>query len=106
MTINPSGITPLDVKVLVKPDPVEEVTKGGIFIPDAAQDKAKYAGTKATLMAVGPNAFAEWGEGNGPAPGARVLYAQYMGARQKGDDGEDYVVMNDADVICTIEGGQ
>lgn len=106
MTINPSGITPLDDKVLVKPDEVEKVTKGGVHIPESAQDKAKYAGTKATLIAVGPNAFGEWGEGNGIEPGARVLYAQYSGARQKGDDGEDYVIMEDDDLICTVEAAQ
>lgn len=102
---NPSGIRPADVKVLVKPDPVEEKTKGGIILADTTKDRDKYAGTKATLVAVGPNAFREWGEGNEIAPGARVLYAQYSGARHKGVDGEDYVVMNDEDIICTIEVG-
>lgn len=103
---NESGITPLDVKVLVRPDPVEEVTKGGIIFTDAAKDKAKYAGTKATLVAAGPNAFKDWGEGSAPLIGSRVLYAQYSGARQKGLDDDDYVVMNDEDLICTIEGAQ
>jgi co-chaperonin GroES (HSP10) len=63
---NPSGIIPLDVKVLVKPDAVEEVTKGGIVVPESVRDKSKYAGTKATLVAAGPNAFKEWGENAGP----------------------------------------
>ena len=103
---NPSGITPLDVKVLVKPDPVEEKTAGGIILADTTKEKSRYAGTKATLIAVGPNAFREWGEGAGPKIGDRVLYAQYSGARQKGDDGEEYVVMNDEDLICTVEGAQ
>jgi len=102
--MNTSGITPLDVKVLVKPDPVEEKTAGGIILADTTKEKSRYAGTKATLIAVGPNAFREWGEGNGPRVGDRVLYAQYSGARQKGDDGEEYVVMNDEDLICTVEG--
>lgn len=100
---NPSGITPVDLKVLVKPDAVEEVTKGGIILADTSKDKAKYAGTKATLVAIGPNAFKEWGEGNGLNVGDRVLFAQYSGARQKGADGEDYIVMNDQDVICRLD---
>lgn len=104
--MNPSGISPADSKVLVKPDPVEEVTKGGIYLADTTRERDKYAGTKATLIAVGPNAFGDWGDGNDIKPGSRVLYAQYSGARQKGLDGEDYVVMNDEDIICTIEGSQ
>lgn len=100
---NPSGITPVDVKVLVKPDPVEEMTKGGVFIPEKAQDKAKYAGTKATLVAIGPNAFQEWGAGKGLQVGDRVLFAQYSGARQNGADGDDYIIMNDEDIICRLD---
>ena len=101
--MNSSGITPLDLRIVVKPDPVEKVSKGGVFMPDAAVDKAKYAATKATLVAVGCNAFREWGPvARKPEPGDRVLYAQYTGAREKGADGEDYVVMNDADLIAVL----
>lgn len=96
---NASGIYPLDVKVLVKPDPVEEMTKGGIILADTTKEKSKYAATKGTLIAKGPNAFREWGENNAPIDGARILHAQYAGARFKADDGEDYIVMNDEDVI-------
>jgi chaperonin GroES len=101
--MNPSGITPLDVKVLVRPDPVEEVTKGGVFLADTTKEKSKYAATKGTLIAKGPNAFAEWGSDAGPTDGARVLHAQYAGSRFKGDDGEDYIVMNDEDIIGQAE---
>jgi chaperonin GroES len=100
---NPSGITPVDLKVLVKPDPVEEMTKGGIILADTSKEKAKYAGTKATLVAIGPNAFKEWGSKNGLSVGDRVLFAQYSGARQKGADGEDYIIMNDQDIIFRLD---
>lgn len=100
---NPSGITPVDMKVLVKPDEVEEVTKGGIIRPDTVRDKTKYAGTKATLVAIGPNAFKDWGSENGLSVGDRILFAQYSGAREKGADGKDYMIMNDQDVICRLD---
>lgn len=96
---NPSGISPMDVKVLVKPEAVEEKTAGGIILADVTKDRNKYAATRGMLIAVGPNAFAEWGAGNAPVEGSRVLFAQYAGSRFKGDDGEEYVVMNDEDVI-------
>jgi chaperonin GroES len=105
MTLNPSGITPVDMRVLVKPDPVEEKI-GSILLTDTAKEKAKYAGTRATLIAVGPNAFKDWGANCGIQVGARVLYAQYSGSEIKGEDGERYCVMNDADLTCTIEGSQ
>jgi chaperonin GroES len=102
--VNP-GIQPLDLRVLVKPDPVEEKTSGGIILADATKEREKYAGTKATLVAVGCNAFREWGDARKPAPGDRVHFAQYSGARIKGEDGEDYVIMNDADLTSIVEVG-
>lgn len=102
--MNPSGLHPLDLRIVVKPDPVEEVSKGGILMPDQIRDRSKYAATKATLIAAGGNAFREWGDdARKPQPGDRVLFAQYTGAREKGADGEDYVVMNDADLLAVIE---
>lgn len=100
--MNSSGIKPLDVKVLVLPDVVEEVTKGGIILAPQFSDKQKFAVVKATLTAVGPNAFAEWGGDNAPEAGSRILMAQYAGARVKGDDGQDYILMNDEDVIASL----
>jgi chaperonin GroES len=101
---NTSGLVPVDLRIVVKPDPVEEVTAGGIIKPGAVLDKAKYAATKATLVAVGCNAFKEWGgDARRPQAGDRVLFAQYTGAREKGADGEDYVVMNDADLLAVVE---
>ena len=72
-------------------------------MPDQAKDRQKYAGTVATVIAVGDNAFIEWGEGAvSPAPGDRILFAQYTGAREKGADGDDYLIMNDEDVLCVV----
>lgn len=104
---NRSGLVPVDLRILVKPDPVEEVTSGGIIRPDVVKDKQKYAATKATLIAVGDNAFKEWGpDARRPNPGDRVIFAQYTGAREKGADGEDYCVMNDADLLAVVEVAQ
>ena len=103
---NTSGLVPVDLRVLVKPDPVEEVTKGGVILADVTKDRSKYAATKATFIEAGPNAFKEWGPGaRRPEPGDRVRYAQYTGAEEKGADGERYVVMTDADLLA-IEASQ
>lgn len=103
MPLNKSGIEPLDLRILVKPDPVEERTAGGIILADTTKDRKKYAATRATLVAAGDNAFKEWGQAITPKPGDRVCYAQYSGAEQEGLDGERYVLMNDADLLAVIE---
>ncbi len=105
--INTSGINPLDVRVLVLPDPVEEKTKGGIFLPEAHQEREKYATVKATLVAAGVNAWEEAAARSqaftAPQPGARVLIAKYGGIMLTGDDGKDYRIMNDEDVVGVLE---
>lgn len=103
---NTSGLKPVDLRILVKPDPVEEKV-GSIYLPDQHKDRAKFAGTKATLIAVGDNAFREWGDdARKPKPGDRVLFAQYTGARHEGEDGAEYVLMNDTDLLAVIEADQ
>lgn len=100
--MNASGIHPLDLKVLAMPDAA--VTKiGSIHVPESIADKQKYAAIKATLIAVGPNAFREWGKDNAPKPGDRILMAQYAGARVKGADEQEYILMNDEDVVAVLE---
>lgn len=107
--MNTSGIEPLDLRVLVKPDPAEEVTKGGIILAQSIVEKDKFATVKATLVAVGVNAFAEARNNiafESPQPGARVMIAKYGGVNIKGDDGEEYRLMNDADVVALLTGGK
>jgi chaperonin GroES len=103
--MNTSGIEPLDLRVLVRPDPVTEKTAGGIFLPDQVKDQEKFATVKATMIAVGINAFAE-AKGNPafcpPVPGDRVMIAKYGGVNIKGNDGADYRLLNDADVVALL----
>lgn len=102
---NPSGIVPLDLRVLVRPDPVEELTKGGIIL--IATDQEKYAQCKATLIEAGENAWEEAASRSPhftkPGPGDRILIAKYGGILLKGNDGVDYRIMNDEDVVARLE---
>jgi co-chaperonin GroES (HSP10) len=104
---NASGILPTEFKVLIEPDAVEEVSKGGIIIPVEKVDKDKYATTDGTIVAISHLAFtyatdAEW-DGHKPKAGDRVAFAKYAGARRKGKDGKDYLLINDKDVVAIIE---
>lgn len=107
---NPTGISPTEYKLLVKPKAAEEVTKGGIIMPQSEQDKQKFAQTEGVVVAVSPLAFtfatkAEWDAVGAKPPqiGQTVLYARHAGNWVKGKDGGEYLLINDKDVGAIIE---
>jgi co-chaperonin GroES (HSP10) len=108
--MNTSGIYPLDHRVLILPDKVEEKV-GSIIMPVSETDKQKYAMTNAKIVAVGALAWSEakhdaktFGiDARFPQVGDRVKVGKYTGDVHKGMDGEDYTVVNDSDVIAMIE---
>lgn len=108
--LNTSGIVPLDHRLLILPDPVEEKTKGGIILPDQETSKQKYAQTKATVVALGDMCWAEARydaarfevDATFPDVGDRVLVGRYTGDTHKGADGKDYTVLNDTDIIAFL----
>lgn len=99
---NPSGFTPLDMRVLVRLDKAEEKV-GSVILPDSVVEQKKWAQTKATFIEAGENAFREWAASTVPGSGSRVLIAQYAGKTHKGRDGQDYVICNDEDILALVE---
>lgn len=107
---NTTGIQPTEFKVLIAPKPVEEVTKGGIILSTQTTDSEKYATVEGAIVAVSPLAFTyasqpEWDTAGAikPKAGDRVIYAKYAGVRVKGKDGQEYLLVNDKDIVATIE---
>lgn len=100
MVENKSGIEPLDLRCLVLPDPVEEVTRGGIILSDETKEKEAWKRQRCTLISVGAKAFDGWGEDK-PKPGDRVFVAQYAGSKIEAD-GEIYWIINDEDIIGRV----
>lgn len=104
--MNTSGFAPLDLRVLVLPDPVAE-KHGSILLPDEIKEQDKWAQAKGTLIAIGENAWEE-AVARGtrfvrPAAGERVLFGKYSGQTVTGTDGKEYRIMNDEDVIARLE---
>lgn len=103
--LNPSGIWPMDLRVLVLPDEADE-KKGSLYMPQQVQEKEKYAKVEATIVAVGENAWEEAaGRAHGfvkPVPGDRVLIAKYGGVEVEGRDKRKYRVLNDTDIIARL----
>jgi len=102
---NTSGIEPTEFNVLLVPDKVEEVSKGGILIPDLTKDRMQAAAVTGTLIAASPLAFTyeRWPEGTTPPqPGDRVAYQKFAGMKIKGLDGEEYTLAKDKDIAAVI----
>jgi len=94
------GFKPLHDRVLVRRVAEEQKTKGGIIIPDTAQEKP----SEGEVVAIGPGAR---GEDGTVTPldvkvGDRVLFGKYGGTEIK-VDGEDLMVLRESDILGIIE---
>lgn len=93
------NITPLADRVLVKPLEPKEVKKGGIIIPDTAQEKPQ----EGEVIAVGKGKTTEDGK---VVPmevkvGDKVLYGKYAGTEIKINDVE-YLIMREEDILAIV----
>ena len=101
---NRSGIYPSGDRVLIKPDEIEEVTKGGIVLPDKQRRDHQNAQTSGVLVAVGPDAWSDY-KAAFAGIGDKVMFAKYGGLSVIGKDGKRYRVINDIDVTAIIDEG-
>ena len=88
------NIRPLGTRVVVKVQEAETKTKSGIFIPDSAKEKP----LRGEVMAVGNGTKDEAME---LKVGDVVLYGKYAGTKIE-LDGEEYLIMNQSDVLAVI----
>jgi len=93
-------LKPLGDRVLVKRLEQEEVTKGGIIIPDSAKEKPM----KGEIIAEGPGKIGDDGKHlkMHVDKGDLVLFNKYAGTEIKVDD-EDFLVMREDDILAVIE---
>ncbi|WP_457570478.1 co-chaperone GroES [Desulfovulcanus sp.] len=95
------NLKPLHDRVLVKRLEEEEVTKGGIIIPDTAKEKP----IKGEVVAVGPGKVADDGKTipMSVKAGDKVLFNKYAGTEVK-IEGVEHLVMREDDILAIIEG--
>jgi len=90
-------LQPMADRVVVKPIEREEVTKGGIVLPDTAKEKPQ----EGEVLAVGPGKLSEDGKriAMDVKVGDRVLYAKYGGTDIKLED-EEVVILRESDILA------
>lgn len=89
------NIQPLADRVLIEPKAAEEVTVGGIIIPDSAKEKP----LKGTVVAVG-NGTKD--EEMVLKAGDSVLYGKYAGTELE-LEGKKYLIMRQSDVLAILK---
>ena len=92
---------PLHDRVVVKRVDAEEKTKGGIIIPDTAQEKPM----QGEVIAVGPGGRDENGKliPIDVKVGETILFGKWSGNEVK-IDGVEYLIMKESDIMGVIEG--
>ncbi|MBM4463467.1 MAG: co-chaperone GroES [Chloroflexi bacterium] len=90
-------LQPLGDRVVVKATKQQEVTKGGIVLPDTAKDKPQ----EGTVIAVGPGKLTEDGKriAMDIAVNDKVIYAKYAGTEFKLDD-EELIILRESDILA------
>ena len=92
-------IKPLADRVVVEPAEAEEVSAGGIILPDTAQEKPQ----QGKVVAVGPGKVSDSGTLVEPTlkTGDSVLYGKYSGTEVT-IDGTEYSIMRERDILAIL----
>ena len=90
-------LQPLGDRVVVKPIPKEDVTKGGIVLPDTVKEKPQ----EGKVLAVGPGKMTDDGKriAMDVKVGDVVIYAKYGGSEIKEDD-EELIILRESDILA------
>jgi chaperonin GroES len=94
-----SKVEPLGDRVMIKPVPKEEVSKGGIVLPDTATKEKPQEGE---IVAVGPGKLSEDGSKRIAMEvkvGDKVIYSKYAGTEIKIDD-EELIILRESDILA------
>ena len=93
-------ISPLGDRVVVKPSGQDEVSAGGILLPDSAKERPQ----EGEIIAAGPGRVTDDGK---TIPmevkvGDVVVYSRYAGTEWKATDNEELLIMRESDILGKI----
>jgi chaperonin GroES len=92
-----SKLVPLGDRVVIKPSPKEEVSRGGIVLPDTVKEKP----VDGEIIAVGAGKLTDEGKRlpMDVKVGDIVIYSKYAGTEFKDKD-EELVIMRESDILA------
>ena len=93
------NLRPLDDRVVVQPSEAEEVTAGGIVLPDAAQEKPQ----RGKVVAVGAGKLLDSGNRGELSVGVgdEVIYGKYGGSDVE-VDGQELKILRESDILAKV----
>jgi len=93
-------LKPLADRIVVKPTTAEEVTKGGIVLPDSAKERPQ----EGEVIAVGPGKTTDEGKliAMEVKVGDKIIYSKYGGTEVK-IGGDEYIVLRQDDVLAMVQ---
>ena len=79
--------------------PAEEVSTGGIILPDTAQEKPQ----QGTIVATGPGKVSDAGTtiAMEVKKGDKILYGKYSGT-EFAFEGTDFLIMRESDILAVL----
>jgi chaperonin GroES len=94
------NLRPLGSRLVVEPLEAEEVTAGGIVLPETAKEKPQ----RGKVLSTGPGDRDEDGDRipMDVAVGDTVLYAKYAGTEIK-VDGKKLLILKEGDILAIVE---
>jgi len=95
------SLKPLGNRVVVEPIEQEEVTAGGIVLPETAKEKPQ----QGLVLSIGPGDRDENGKRipMDVATGDKVLFAKYSGTEIK-MDGKKLLILRESDLLAIVQG--
>jgi len=93
-------LQPLGDRIVVEPLDKEEVTKGGIVLPDTAKEKPQ----EGKVLAVGPGKMSDDGKRIVPdvKVGDIVVYAKYGGTEYM-ENGKELMILRESDILAVLK---
>ncbi len=94
-------LRPLGARVFVKPEKVDEKSKGGVYIPDTASKERPQMGK---VLAVGPGKTDDDGK-RVPMDvkvNDTIIFSKYAGTEIKIGN-EDHLILSESDILAVVE---
>ncbi len=93
------NLRPLDDRVVVQPLEAQEVTAGGIVLPDSAREKPQ----RGKIVAIGPGKLLDSGNRGtlSVAVGDEVIFGRYGGSEVE-VDGQEFKIMRESDILAKL----